>query len=97
MLKVQSDTSGRVKSAWDLNWDPDQTRDLLKEDSGYLGQIHSTFPLDPGELYSLADKMFYCLEDYWFLLPPPAANRWVPPSSWREPTNSTQCPPTWQP
>jgi hypothetical protein len=54
-LKVEANSKG-IQRAWDLNWDPDETRDLLKDAPGndYLG---TTFR---GELEK-------CLASYWEL------------------------------
>jgi hypothetical protein len=88
LLKVQTDKDGLIKSAWDLNWDPDEKRDLLNPTAGgdmsYLGIVQA------GEPFSLADKIQDCFEDYWELRG--SNQRWVPPSVWRAPGDPTQCP-----
>jgi len=55
--KATTQNQGQLVSAWDLNWDPDERRDLLIDDSSYFG---STSDGD-----SLATKFTECLGNYW--------------------------------
>jgi len=77
-------TDGGALTAYDILWDPDETRNLLDPKDGdplYLGAN------DPGLLGSRLDD---CLEDYWTLAGP--GFRWVPPAEWREPGDASTCP-----
>lgn len=65
MLKLEVDGNGANPKAWDLNWDPDQRRDLLDADPDYLG--------------GLKDRLVQCLTDFHALdsnnlwVPPPSS------------------------
>jgi len=84
-LKVATSVvDGGVLKAWDILWDPDETRNLLDPKDGdplYLGA--NTAGL-------LGSRLDDCLEDYWTLAGP--GDRWVPPLAWREPGDASTCP-----
>jgi len=84
-LKVQASAYNDELQAWDLLWDPDESRNLLDSrdgDPNYLGSRDVA--------QHLASRLEDCLEDYWTLGGP--GNRWVPPSVWRSPSNQSTCP-----
>jgi len=84
-LKVATSVSdGGTLKAWDIVWDPDQTRNLLDEKDGdplYLGTANDGL---------LGSRLDDCLEDYWTLAGP--GERWVPPSDWRASGDASTCP-----
>jgi arylsulfatase A-like enzyme len=84
-LKVSTSVvDGGVLEAYDVMWDPDETRNLLDAKDGdplYLGA--NTAGL-------LGSRLDDCLEDYWTLAGP--EDRWIPPSEWRGPGDASTCP-----
>jgi arylsulfatase A-like enzyme len=82
-LKVQASGYTDELQAWDILWDPDETRNLLDDGDGDASYLGST-----DVVQHLASRLEDCLEDYWALAGP--GNRWVPPSDWRP--SPTTCP-----
>jgi hypothetical protein len=80
-LKVSASADGALAKAWDILWDPDETRNLLEEDPLYLGGSASNL---------IGSRLSDCLEDYWTLAGP--GDRWIPPADWRAPGDASTCP-----
>src|SRR5262249_55142870 len=80
-LKVSTAADGSLSKAWDILWDPDETRNLLDEDPAYLGGNGSN---------SVGGRLAGWLEDYWTLAGP--GDGWIPPNQWRGPGNASTCP-----
>jgi hypothetical protein len=78
---VSASADGALAKAWDILWDPDETRNLLEEDPLYLGGSASNL---------IGSRLSDCLEDYWTLAGP--GDRWIPPADWRAPGDASTCP-----
>ena len=98
--KAMVDATNNVKHqfthAWDLHWDPDEKRNLLKDANG-AGSNYFGIANEQDSQVTMIDRIDDCLEDYWHLKDQPGQpghDRWESPSEWR-PAPGTTCPSTW--
>jgi hypothetical protein len=80
LFKLRANGLGVVTHAWDLRWDPDERRNLMKTaaggDSHYFGVAdEQVAPV------TMIDRVGDCLEDYWHLNL--SSNKWERPATWR--------------
>jgi hypothetical protein len=68
-LHISRDGSGPTKRLWDVDWDPDQTADLLGADAPYAGDPNYLDAVLMGELET-------CLENFWSLARNPTTQHW---------------------